>query len=161
MKIQLAKAIATSLGFGYGPKAPGTFGALFGVIVYIILAYYFDIVELGLQSNSLDYLLIALIVIATAIGTWSAGVLEPEWGHDDGKIVIDETLGVWITLLFVPFSWLNVLMAFILFRFFDILKPLGVKTIDKKLHSPFSVMLDDILAGIYAALTLQLIIYCM
>ena len=159
MKNRIAKTIATSLGFGYAPFGPGTFGTALGLIIYVILAYTFDIVDAQSQSLNLDFLLIGLVIIFTWLGTWSARILEQEWGHDPGKIVIDETIGVWITILFIPFSWVNVLLAFVIFRFFDILKPLGIRAIDEKLHSPFSVMLDDIVAGIYSAITLQLIVY--
>jgi len=159
IKNRIAKIIATSLGFGYAPFGPGTFGTALGLIFYVIFAYAFGIVDSQAQDRNLDLLLIGLIVVFTWLGTWSAKVLESEWGHDPGKIVIDETIGVWITILFIPFSWLNVLLAFVIFRFFDILKPLGIRTIDEKLHSPFSVMLDDIVAGIYSAITLQVIVY--
>lgn len=159
IKNRIAKTIATSLGFGYAPFGPGTFGTALGLIFYIVFAYAFGIVDSQAQSLNLDLLLIGLIVIFTWLGTWSARVLEPEWGHDPGKIVIDETIGVWITILFIPFSWVNVLLAFVIFRFFDILKPLGIRAIDEKLHSPFSVMLDDIVAGVYSAITLQIIVY--
>jgi len=108
---------------------------------------------------NLDYLLIGLILVFTWLGTWSAKELESEWGHDPGKIVMDETVGVWITVLFIPFSWINVLLALIIFRFFDILKPLGIRAIDEKMLTPFAVMLDDILAGVYSAITLQIILY--
>ena len=159
IKNRIAKIIATSLGFGYAPFGPGTFGTALGLIIYVMVAYTFNIVDSNSQSLNLNFLLIALVIIFTWLGTWSARLLEPEWGHDPGKIVIDETIGVWITILFIPFSWVNVMLAFVIFRFFDILKPLGIRAIDEKLHSPFSVMLDDIVAGIYSALTLQLIVY--
>ena len=158
LKNKVAKLIATSLGFGYAPVAPGTFGTLFGLICYIALAFALDILDGG-RTITMDYILIGLILLFTWLGTWSAKELESEWGHDPGKIVMDETIGVWITVLFIPFSWLNVLLALIVFRFFDILKPLGIRAIDEKLSSPFSVMLDDIVAGIYSAIALQAIIY--
>lgn len=147
----IAKVIATSLGFGFAPIAPGTFGAFIGSISYVAMVQYTD--------WPIDATLIGLIIIFTIIGTWACKVLEPEWGHDPGKVVIDETIGVYITYLFMPFTMTNVILGFFLFRAFDIVKPLGVKAIDTKLHSPFSVMLDDIVAGIYSAITLQVIIY--
>lgn len=159
MKNLLAKIIGTSFGFGYGPKAPGTFGTIFGLICYVGFAYGFGIVDGHAIHLPMDYLLIGLVALFTILGTWSASELEDEWGHDAGKIVMDETIGVWITLLFIPFSWINVLLALILFRFFDILKPLGIRSIDEKMGTPFSVMLDDIVAGIYSAIALQVIVY--
>ena len=142
----IAKVIGTSFGFGYAPKAPGTFGALFGVLVY--LALY----NAGFQ---VDYWLLGLIVIGTILGTWACGVLQSDWGDDPSRIVMDESVGVWITMLFMPYSLLNVLLAFGLFRLFDIWKPLGIKKIDRGMHTPFSVMLDDIIAGVYAWLALH------
>ncbi len=150
IKLFLAKAIGTSFGFGYMPVAPGTFGALFGIIVYYALHFF--------APTSLDFILLGLIVIFTAIGTWTCRIVLKEWGHDPSKIVIDETIGVWITLLFIPFNHWYIWLAFGLFRLFDIWKPLGIRSIDDKMESAFSVMLDDIVAGIYGAIVLQLII---
>lgn len=160
MKTNIAKIVATSLGFGYMPVAPGTFGAVFGIICYLGLIYGYGI-EIGEHRSMISGILFVGVIVATAVGTWSAAILQKVWGHDASKIVIDETLGVWITLLCVPFTWVNVLLAFVLFRFFDILKPLGIRAIDDNMHTPFSVMLDDIVAGIYAAIVLQIIIYVM
>lgn len=161
MKNKIAKLIGTSLGSGYAPFAPGTFGTIFGLICYVGMAYGFGTVNTGNKSLSLDITLIVLIILFTWLGTWSARVLESEWGHDPGKIVMDETIGVWITILFIPFSWTNVLLALIIFRFFDILKPLGIRSVDEKMGTPFSVMLDDIVAGLYSAVVMQGVIYFM
>ena len=151
MKSLIAKTIGTSFGFGYLPVAPGTFGALFGVIIYYILHHF--------VPASIDSILLVLIVIFTALGTWASHVVLKEWGHDPSKIVMDETIGVWITLLFIPFNHWYIWLAFGLFRLFDIWKPLGIKTIDEKMDTAFSVMLDDIVAGVYAAIVLQAVIY--
>jgi len=151
MKSAIAKTIGTSFGFGYLPVAPGTFGALFGVIIYYILHHF--------VPESINPILLVLIVIFTALGTWATRVVLKDWGHDPSKIVMDETIGVWITLLFIPFNHWYIWLAFGLFRLFDIWKPLGIRTIDEKMNTAFSVMLDDIVAGIYAAIVLQGIIY--
>jgi len=149
--LKLAKIIGTSFGFGYAPVAPGTFGTFFGVLIYLAIQFTFP--------EKMNPLLLVLIVVGTIVGTWCCKITEPEWGHDSGKIVLDESVGLWITLLFVPFKWWIVLAAFVLFRFYDILKPLGIKRIDEGMHSPASVMLDDVLAGFYAWLTLQAILW--
>ncbi len=149
--LQLAKIIGTSFGFGYAPVAPGTFGTLFGVLIYLLIQFTIP--------DQMTPLLLVLIVTGTIVGTWCCKMTEPEWGHDSGKIVLDESVGVWITLLCVPFQWWIVVAAFILFRFYDILKPLGIKKIDEGMHSPASVMLDDVLAGVYAWITLQAVIW--
>lgn len=151
IKSLLAKAIGTSLGFGYAPLAPGTFGALFGIIIYYLLHYFVSI--------NINSILCVLIIIFTGLGTWACQIVLKEWGHDPSKIVMDETIGVWITLLFIPFNHWYIWLAFGLFRLFDIWKPLGIRTIDEKMNSAFSVMLDDIVAGVYAAIVLQVIIY--
>lgn len=147
----LAKAIGTSFGAGYLPKAPGTFGALFGVLVYYCLHYVIP--------EFIDYSLLILILIFTLLGTWACQIVLEDWGHDPSKIVMDETIGVWITLLFIPYNHWYIWLAFGLFRLFDIWKPLGIRSIDDKMKSSFSVMLDDIVAGVYAAVVLQVIIY--
>lgn len=151
LKSNIAKTIGTSFGFGFFPVAPGTFGALFGVLMYYLI--YF------LAPVHIDQILIALILVFTAIGTWACQVVLKEWGHDPSKIVMDETIGVWITMLFIPFNHWYIWLAFGLFRLFDILKPFGIRMIDEKMDSAFSVMLDDVVAGVYAAIVLQLVIY--
>ena len=150
LKSFLAKAIGTSLGFGYFPVAPGTFGALFGVLVYYILHF-----TIPLHLNSI---LMALIVIFLALGTWACTIVLKEWGHDPSKIVMDESVGIWITLLFIPFNHWYIWIGFGLFRLFDIWKPLGIGSIDN-MKSSFSVMFDDVLAAVYSVIVLQLIIY--
>ena len=93
---------------------------------------------------------LAAIVLATIIGTWATNKLMPYWGEDPSKVVIDEMIGVWIPLLVSPaMSVEYVLLSLFLFRFFDILKPLGIRALDKQ-HGAFWVMADDILAGIYS-----------
>lgn len=151
IKSFVAKSIGTSFGAGYLPVAPGTFGALVGILVYYLLYYT--------VPNILDYTLIGLIVLFTVLGTWSCKVVLKEWGHDPSKIVMDETIGVWITLLFIPFNHWYIWLAFGLFRLFDIWKPLGIRSIDDKMDTNFSVMLDDIVAGAYGWGALQAIIW--
>ncbi len=150
----IAKIIATSFGFGYAPVAPGTFGTLFGVIIiYILSLPYFS-----LQPDQINIALFILIGIGFIAGYWSTNILEEEWGKDPGKIVMDESVGLWIALLFIPISITNLIFAFILFRFFDILKPLGIKKVEK-LKGGLGVMTDDVIAGVYANIFLQFISY--
>ena len=143
--------IATGLGVGYFPYGPGTMGALLAILVWYPLA------------TCLSYLLwlgilFGLIILFTILGAWSSTVAERYWGEDPSRVVIDEVVGQWITLLAVPavFSWWHVLAAFILFRFFDIVKPLGVLQMEN-FKSGWGIMADDILAGIYGAIILYLI----
>lgn len=80
--------------------------------------------------------------------------MEAEWGHDPSKVVVDEIVGVWIAMLFVPFSLLNLFLAFGLFRVFDIWKPLGIRRMEK-LKGGWGVMMDDVLAGIYSLMVMH------
>lgn len=150
------KQIATFFGVGYTPVAPGTAGALAGGVLFFLIG-------LLLTNSGLDYFSIQIIFISITIAVMLIGVrsikrLANIWGHDAQQIVIDEVVGVWIAMLFIPFTWLNYLLAFILFRIFDIVKPFFIKKIDK-LKSSWSIMLDDVVAGVYANLVLQLFIY--
>ena len=150
--MNLPKIIVTVFGLGYIPFAPGTFGALGGVLISAIL-YSF-----GLSFYTFQFVHIGLIMLAYIAGVAACNIVSKEWGDDPSKVVIDETLGFWISILFLPIEWYTFILAFILFRFFDILKPLGIKNIDRY-HGSHAVMLDDVLAGIYTNLVLQLVFY--
>ncbi len=155
MTSKIAKLIVTAFGTGYAPKAPGTAGSIFGVI----FLYFFN-AFLYLQTE--DYLTIlllnfVLIIITLFIGVWATKRVHQEWKHDSGKIVIDEVVGIFITLLAAPLDWRYYLLGLILFRIFDIWKPLLIRKIDN-LHSDWSVMLDDVLAGIYGFIVMYILI---
>ncbi len=154
MKIQ--KYIATSLGMGYVPVAPGTAGAILGIILLFLfnkLLVYYNI------SQAAMYILdIVAIVFVMIIGVAAIKKVHTIWEHDASKIVIDEVVGVWITALFLPVTWQYYLYALIIFRFFDIAKPLFIKKFDQ-MHNDWSVMLDDVLAGIYGLITMQLLVF--
>ena len=139
--------IASGFGSGFSPFAPGTAGALVAVIIWTVLFYV-------IPFNILLVVTSLLIVLFTAAGIWSADKLESEWGKDPSKVVVDEMVGVWIALLAVPVGnvW-YILFAFLLFRFFDIFKPLGIRKMEQ-LEGGIGVMADDILAGIYSFLLL-------
>lgn len=145
-----SRFIASGFGTGYLPKAPGTWGALGGFL--IILPFYLS------NFGNHDILLLSLIILFTALGVWSANMVESEWGHDPKKVVIDEMVGFWISVVLIKFSWFNFIVAFALFRLYDIFKPLGIRKAEK-LKGGTGVMADDIVAGIYANVTLRLIIY--
>lgn len=138
--------IATGLGLGFSPKAPGTIGALGGCLVAILLKQY---------SAYYNELLAFLIVIFYLLGVYCSNKLETVWGKDPSRIVIDEIVGMWIALLALPSGWLYMLAAFILFRFFDIYKPLYIKRMEK-LKDGWGIMMDDVLAGIYTNVAIQL-----
>jgi len=142
----MKKSIATAAGIGYIGRGAGTAAAVvYCTIVFFAAAYYTALWQL---------LLLAVILVA---GVWSANVLEKEWGHDNNKIVIDEVAGMMITLLFVPLTIKYILTGLLLFRFFDIVKPFGIRKAES-LPGGWGVMADDVLAGAYAWLLLQVIV---
>lgn len=145
-----SKFIASGFGTGYLPKAPGTWGT-FGAFLLILPLFICNV-------KSPDLILFTLILVFTILGIWSANKVENEWGQDAGKIVIDEMVGFWISILFINFTWFNFIAAFILFRFFDILKPMGIRKAEK-LKGGYGVMADDVIAGIIANFTLRTILY--
>jgi phosphatidylglycerophosphatase A len=152
MVLKLSKIIATFFGLGYAPIAPGTFGALGGFIISFIL------LKIGLDFNTFHLLHIFLIVVSFFAGIFACKRLSSHWGHDPSKVVIDETLGFWVSILFLPQNILSLAAGFVLFRFFDILKPWGIRKIDN-LNSTYSIMLDDVVAGIYTNIILQFVFW--
>jgi len=142
----------TVFGVGYSPFAPGTAGA----IVACTSLWLFEKLNL-LSTTSTPILFIGLIIITTIVGIVASNQLENELGKDASIIVIDEVIGMWIIMLFVPLTWLTILIGFILFRFFDILKPLGIKKMEN-FNGGLGVMADDMLAGIYSNILLLIIV---
>lgn len=139
--------LAFGFGSGLAKKAPGTCGTLAAVPLYCLLA----------QTGDLFYSLATLIV--TIAGIWICDIAANKLGeHDFGGIVWDEVVGYLITLLWIPFSLKAVILGFMLFRFFDILKPWPIKVADRRVKGGFGIMLDDVLAGILANLVLVLIL---
>ena len=146
MTKRIAVIFASGFGSGFSPFAPGTFGTAVGML---FMWFYMQ------WSVSSPVYLILITLIITLFGQLSINQLPDTWKHDDQRIVIDEIAGYMLTLIFVPLNWYTLLWAFVLFRLFDIWKPLGIRSFDK-MDSNWSVMLDDILAGIYANVVLQL-----
>ncbi|REL30203.1 phosphatidylglycerophosphatase A family protein [Thalassotalea euphylliae] len=139
-----------ALGFGSGlaPKAPGTFGTLAAIPLYLLMANY-------LTTNA--YLIVTSLV--SLAGIWICDKAAKSVNvHDHPAIVWDEIAGFLITMLFVPLSLTNVVLGFLLFRIFDIVKPWPISIADKKVHGGLGIMLDDILAGAIACLGLHLIV---
>jgi phosphatidylglycerophosphatase A len=132
--------LAFGFGSGLAKKAPGTFGTLAAVPVYLLL----------LPAGQVAYWIVTVLV--SLIGIWLCGVAAEKLGeHDFGGIVWDEIAGFLITLAFTPFSWQAMLAGFVLFRLFDIVKPWPIRWIDQKVTGGFGIMLDDIIAGFFAA----------
>ena len=140
-------AIGTGFGSGFSPVAPGTAGALLATLMWWVL---------GLVVTPLMqlWLTVAAILLFTVAGVWAANRLEPYWGEDPSRVVVDEMVGVWLPLLAAPCSsWAYALAAFALFRLLDIFKPLGIRRMEELPHG-IGVMMDDILAGVYAFILL-------
>jgi len=132
--------LAFGFGSGLAKKAPGTFGTLAAVPLYLALV----------QAQSLIvYSVVTLLVIFT--GVWICGQAAEKLGeHDFGGIVWDEIAGLLVTMWLVPFTWQAVALGFILFRVFDIVKPWPIRWIDRQVHGGLGIMLDDVLAGVFA-----------
>ena len=144
--------IGSGFGSGYWPWGPGTAGAFVALLIWLGLSQAFGDPYVKLVT----LLLVAFFYVA---GVWAANRLEPFWGEDPSRVVIDEVVGVWISLLAAPAGDLAYgLAAFVLFRFFDIVKPLGVRHMEtmKRGHG---VMMDDVLAGIYGFMVLYVTQY--
>ena len=139
--------IGTGFGSGFSPFAPGTAGALLATLIWFGLS-------LLISDTCLLWTTVALISLFTVAGIWATDRLEPYWGEDPSRVVVDEMVGVWITLLAAPAGhiWYG-LAAFVLFRFFDILKPLGIRRMEN-LPGGAGVMMDDVLAGVYGFIVL-------
>lgn len=154
--MRLSKIIASGLGTGFAPIAPGTAGALLGVIMF----YGLNVIWYGinLEPITIIALNLAVIILVLLVGVYSIRKVHEIWPHDASRIVIDEVVGVWIAVFALPFDYRIYLYGFILFRFFDILKPFFIKRLDR-LKSSWSVMLDDVLAGVYANIVLQILLY--
>lgn len=134
----------TGLGSGYVPLAPGTAGSLVGLLIYFILPMEHT-------------LWLGITIVITVVGIPVAAEIEKEYGHDPGLVVIDEICGQWITLLFLPRSFPIFVLAFVLFRIFDIWKPYPVSR-SQKLKGGLGIMLDDVLAGIMGNIVLHLLL---
>ncbi len=138
--------LATGFGVGYSPVAPGTMGTLLGIPIYFFL-------------STIPFPLYELILITFFfLSSWISENAEKYFGRrDDPRIIIDEVMGFCITMLWVNKTVLSITMGFILFRFFDILKPFPIRRIDKRWKGGYGVVFDDVLAGIYANIILHLI----
>ena len=139
----VAKWISLGFGSGLAPKAPGTFGTLVGIPFVFLFA----------ELTVIWYLFVTGLFFL--LGVWAAHYYSDHLGeHDHSSIVWDEVVGYMITMAFVPLEWSWVVLGFVLFRLFDIWKPWPIRLLDKHVHGGFGVMIDDALAGVYAAVTL-------
>jgi phosphatidylglycerophosphatase A len=142
-----ANFIALGGGLGLTPKAPGTFGTLLGIPLLFLM-----------PTNLVAYLVV--LVVLFALGVWCCDACAKNLGvHDHPGIVWDEVVGYLITMIAVPKTLLWVVVGFILFRFFDILKPWPISWIDKHVEGGMGIMLDDVLAAVFALIVIQIALY--
>ena len=150
LKLLLNPVHCLSLGFGSGlsPKMPGTMGTLIGVLLFILLP-------------ELDWkIYIGIVILAFIGGIFLCGHTARALNtHDHPGIVWDEIVGYFITMFMVPKSGLWILIGFVLFRIFDILKPWPISLADKKVHGGFGIMLDDYIAGVFALIVIHIMLY--
>ena len=146
---RLAVVISSGFGAGFIKPGPGTWGT---AVAFLISALIY-------VSGVSDHVFIPVILtlLFYAAGLWSIGVLENDWEDDDQRIVVDEMIGYWITIIMIPVSWTSLILAFFLFRAFDIAKPLGIRRFDE-FKTNWAVLVDDVVAGIYANISLRIVL---
>ncbi|MEA1980478.1 MAG: phosphatidylglycerophosphatase A [candidate division Zixibacteria bacterium] len=148
MKNNLIKIIATGLYSGYGRPFPGTWGTL----PALFIALFF------IQGNQVTAVTLAIITLFLSI--WAAGKAELIFGHDAKVIVIDEWAGMFVSILFIPYTITNYIIAFILFRLFDVIKLFPARQAEK-LPGGWGITMDDIAAGIQTNIAVHLILILM
>jgi phosphatidylglycerophosphatase A len=140
--VSAALVLATCFGVGYVPVAPGTVGSLAGLVLWVVLPH-------SIQVQA------AVILVIFAGGAWASGLAEQHFrATDPAPVVIDEVMGMLITLFMNPVGWLGAIAAFCLFRFFDVIKPYPADRLEQ-LAGGVGVMADDFMAAIYANVALR------
>ena len=137
--------IATGIGAGYTPIAPGTAGSLLALVLFWFL-----------PLSNINR--VSIIIIFLFAGIWAGNAVEKDYGKDPGLVVIDEITGQWIALLWLPHTLLIYIISFLLFRVLDIVKPFPANR-SQTLQGGIGIMADDIFAGIYTNLIIQIYFY--
>ncbi len=140
--------IAFGFGSGLSPFAPGTAGSIVGILLFILfhhltpIAYFF------------------IVALLFGLGVYVSQIVTDELGVQDyGGIVIDEVVGMLLTYFLLPFSFIALVLGFLLFRLFDIVKPFPIGLLDAKVLGGFGIMIDDVLAALYAWLCLHFLLW--
>jgi len=141
----ISRILLSGFGLGYIPKAPGTWGSL-GAIGFLVLI---NIYELSFGSIFITYLLLSIVFGQYYLK--ATNTKDPQW------IVADEILGVFIIFTVIPFQWETALAGFVLFRFFDIVKPLGIRACERA-EGIIGVLLDDLVAGLYSLIIIYIVL---
>jgi phosphatidylglycerophosphatase A len=145
---RLAVFLATAGYSGYFPVAPGTVGSAVGLLVYALVWWA--------GSRTLE---LACIAVLFAVGVWAGTTAERYFGGiDPGPVVLDEVVGMLVTLLWIPVGFAGALAGFVLFRVFDVIKPFPARRLES-LHGGLGVMADDAMAAIYANVVLRLLLW--
>jgi phosphatidylglycerophosphatase A len=146
--IRLAVFLATVGYCGYSPIAPGTVGSAAGLVAYLLVWW-----------TRSPFLEAGLIAVTFAGGTWAATHAERYFGGiDPGPVVIDEVLGMLVTLAFIPVGWSAAIVGFVVFRVFDVIKPFPADRLET-FHGGFGIMADDAMAGVYANIVLRILMW--
>ena len=149
MKFSLTMFIATGFFSGYLPKAPGTWGSLAAIPLWLLFSY--------LSPWSYGLMLAVVFFLGWFVTGEAEKILDE---RDPGCAVIDEFFGMFITLFDAPRSLSVVIAAFLLFRLFDIWKPFPISWIDRRVNGGLGIMLDDAMAGLYAFIALRILLFC-
>ena len=147
MKTFIATFAGSCAGLGFFPFAPGTVTSL-AAAVFFAAVPAFQQLEIAVSA----------VGVVFVVGLWSAGIMERIYGHDPSQVTIDEVAGQWIALLLLPAGWFSVVLGFMAFRLFDILKPEPVN-VAQKLPGAWGVMVDDLVAGVYANLSVRIVLW--
>lgn len=139
----LTKLLGSALYSGYIPFASGTFGSMVGLAFFLIPEF------------RLPQVLLPATLVLFFLGGRAADAMEKFYGQDPSEVTVDEVVGMWVSLWFIPFTYLNVALAFVIFRVLDILKPYPAGDIDKR-PGGWNIMLDDVVAGMYTNIILQI-----
>ena len=146
MRLKISEWIATCFKVGYLPFAPGTWGSVFAILLWWVLL-----------KDIHTYIFGAIIIIFLLIGIVVSNIIIDQSGdHDPSYIIIDELVGQWLALFLIPDGFFNIAISFILFRFFDIIKPWPIRLIEK-LPKGLGVMSDDLTAGLITLVLIQVI----
>ena len=143
---RFATFVATAGYVGYAPVAPGTCGSAVGLAAYAAVRWSDSVIVEGI-----------VLIMALVIGIWSADIVERELGKDPSVVVIDEVLGMLVTLAFIQVSAGGAVLGFFVFRLFDVIKPYPAGRLEH-LHGGPGIMLDDAMAGVYSNLTLRVLL---
>ncbi|MBU2445850.1 MAG: phosphatidylglycerophosphatase A [Bacteroidetes bacterium] len=143
---KIAIILSTFFYVGHFPFASGTVASFVALVIYWFIPG-FERIEI----------MVTMIIFFSILGFWSGTIAEKEYGNDPPQVVIDEVVGMWISLLFIPKTLILSALSFFLFRLFDIVKPYPANS-SQKLNGGYGIMMDDIIAGFYTVVFIQLIV---